>query len=201
MERYLRIQLLRPSGFAERPPQRRNEGSCCSFPQFEVLFSREGEETGDTMKTRSMEGTSSEKALASVATILEQKTRATINDWFQRNMVNDLLSCSPLEQKACTSHLPKLFRDLVTRLRCPLPARTRTLASPSAAAYGILRRKQKYTAAMLVEEARMLEVSIFHTLYSNAYRIDFSMLLPDVMVIADEVDSQLAQAIASYNTV
>jgi hypothetical protein len=33
----------------------------------------------------------------------------------------------------------------------------------------------------------MLEVSIFHTLRSNAHRIDFNVLLPDVMVIADEV--------------
>jgi hypothetical protein len=158
----------------------------------------EGEETGDTMKMRSMEGTSSETSVDSVATILEQETQATINDWSQRNMVNDLLSCSPDEHKARTSHLPKLFGDLVNRLRYPLPARTRALVSPGAAAYGLLRRKQQYTAAMLVEEARMLEVSIFHTLHTNAYRIDFSMLLADVMVIADEVDSQLAQAIESH---
>jgi hypothetical protein len=104
--------------------------------------------------------------------------------------------------RAKSAHLASaLFCDLVNRLRFPLPARTRAQVSPSAAAYGLLRRKQKYTAAMLVEEARMLEVSIFHTLHTNAYRIDFSMMLPDVMVIADEVDSQLAQAIASYATV
>jgi hypothetical protein len=54
---------------------------------------------------------------------------------------------------------------------------------------------------MLVEEARMLEVSIFHTLRTNAHRIGFNVVLPDVMVIADEVDSQLAQAMASYTTV
>jgi hypothetical protein len=31
--------------------------------------------------------------------------------------------------------------------------------------------------------------------------MDFNVLLPDVMVIADEVDSQLAQAMASYTVV
>ena len=40
---------------------------------------------------------------------------------------------------------------------------------------------------MLVEESRMLEVSIFYTLRSNAHRIDFNVLSPDVMVIVDEV--------------
>jgi hypothetical protein len=43
----------------------------------------------------------------------------------------------------------------------------------------------------------MLEVSIFHALDTNAHRIDFNAVLPDVMVIADEVDSQLAQAMES----
>jgi hypothetical protein len=113
-------------------------------------------------------------------------------------MVSSLLLRSPLEESLRTSHLPELFRDLVNRLRHPLPAGT---LSPHAAAHGILRRRQGYTATMLVEEARMLEVAIFHTLQTNAHRIDFNVLLLDVMVIAGEVDSQLAQAVASYTAV
>ena len=44
----------------------------------------------------------------------------------------------------------------------------------------------------------MLQVSIFQTLQNNLQKVDFSQLLLDVMVIADEVDSQLAQAMTSY---
>ena len=51
---------------------------------------------------------------------------------------------------------------------------------------------------MMVEESRMLQVSIFQTLQQNLHKVDFSVLLSDVMVIADEVDSQLAQAMTSY---
>lgn len=51
---------------------------------------------------------------------------------------------------------------------------------------------------MLVEESRMLQVSIFQTLQNNLQSVDFSLLLVDVMAIADEVDSQLAQAMTSY---
>lgn len=51
---------------------------------------------------------------------------------------------------------------------------------------------------MLVEESWMLQVSIFQTLQNNLQKVDFSLLLVDVMVIADEVDSQLAQAMTSY---
>jgi len=51
---------------------------------------------------------------------------------------------------------------------------------------------------MMVEESRMLQVSIFQTLQNNLDRVNFSQILIAVMVIADEVDSQLAQAMASY---
>jgi hypothetical protein len=50
----------------------------------------------------------------------------------------------------------------------------------------------------MVEESRMSQVSIFQTLQHNFRRVDFSLLLVDVMAIADELDSQLAQAMTSY---
>jgi hypothetical protein len=51
---------------------------------------------------------------------------------------------------------------------------------------------------MLVEESRMLQVSIFNTLQKNLANIDYSVLLIGVMTIADEIDFQLSQAIESY---
>jgi electron transfer flavoprotein alpha/beta subunit len=53
---------------------------------------------------------------------------------------------------------------------------------------------------MMVEESRMLQVSIFQTLQNNLHKVNFSLVLVGVMAIADEVDSQLAQAMASYVT-
>ena len=51
---------------------------------------------------------------------------------------------------------------------------------------------------MMVEESRMLQVNIFRTLQQNLTNIDFSILLIEIMTIADEVDSQLSQAMESY---
>lgn len=51
---------------------------------------------------------------------------------------------------------------------------------------------------MMVEESRILQVTIFQTLQKNLHSIDFSILLLGVMTIADEVDSQLSQAMACY---
>jgi hypothetical protein len=51
---------------------------------------------------------------------------------------------------------------------------------------------------MVVEESRILQVSIFSTIQNNLRRIDFGRVLLDVITIADEVDSQLKQAMMSY---
>ena len=51
---------------------------------------------------------------------------------------------------------------------------------------------------MLIEESRVLQVSIFETLQNNLTTVDFSLLLLDVMTVADEVDSQLKQTITSF---
>jgi hypothetical protein len=94
--------------------------------------------------------------------------------------------------------LPQVFRDLVYRLRSSTPLGTKEVISIAAAQHGVARRKQGYTAAMLVEESRMLQVSIFQILQNNLVSIDFSVLLIGVMTIADEADSQLSQAMDSY---
>ena len=45
---------------------------------------------------------------------------------------------------------------------------------------------------MVVEESRILQVSIFNTLQNNLSAVDFSRVLRDVITIADEVESQFA---------
>jgi len=58
-------------------------------------------------------------------------------------------------------------------------------ASPAAVEHGILRRTQGHSSAMLIHESRILQVTIFGTLYNNLSLLNFNLLLPDVMTIAD----------------
>jgi hypothetical protein len=71
-------------------------------------------------------------------------------------------------------------------------------ASEGAVLHGKVRRAQGYSIPMIIEESRILQVSIFNTLQTNLSVVDFSLLLVDVMTIADEVDSQLKQTIVSF---
>jgi hypothetical protein len=58
--------------------------------------------------------------------------------------------------------------------------------------------EQGYSSAMLIHESRILRVTIFGTLHESLSLLDFNPLLPDVMTIADEVDSQLTQTMESF---
>jgi hypothetical protein len=102
-----------------------------------------------------------------------------------------------------TGYLPKLIDDLIVRLREPnLPGEEiDSICSDAAVAHGKMRQLQGYTPGMLVHDSRILQVTLFGVLQSNMSALDFSLLLPDVMTIADEVDSQLMQAMDSYMNV
>jgi DNA-binding response OmpR family regulator len=138
------------------------------------------------------------KALSteSVASILEHDLQATIQYWLQLVERDAELTCVPLNFEDRTGHLPNLLAELIYRLR--LPTAVKAELSFPARQHGDLRRQQGYTVAMVVEESRILQVSIFNTLQNNLERVDFSSVLRDVITIADEVDSQLKQAVLSY---
>jgi DNA-binding response OmpR family regulator len=131
-----------------------------------------------------------------VAAILERDLEATIQNWMSRVERTDELTAISLNYQARTGHLPLLLNDLVCRLRLPPDAKSRI--SRAAREHGILRRAQGYTVPMVVEESRILQVSIFNTLQNNLGSVDFGTVLLDVMTIADEVDSQLKQAMLGF---
>ena len=153
----------------------------------------------ETIKQRLAAGPIGARPIESVAAILERSSQATIDDWYTRIRANPDITSVPLSREQRCAHLPQVFRDLVHRLGARKELGTRELHSPGAMQHGTLRRRQGYTAAMIVEESRELQVSIFQTLQNNLNCLDFSTLLLGVMTIADEVDSQLGQAMQRYS--
>jgi DNA-binding response OmpR family regulator len=132
-----------------------------------------------------------------VASILERDSSVTIKDWLDRVDSESELTCVPLSREQRTGHLPKLLQELVHRLRVPRELGTKQV-SEAAVQHGKVRQAQGYSFPMIVEESRILQVSIFDTLQKNLGTVDFDSLLTDVMTIADECDSQLKQTLISF---
>ena len=138
-----------------------------------------------------------------VAAILQRCTSGIVENWLGRVKKNKELNLVSLTDKERTGYLPKLIEDLIVRLRMPNIAgeESDSVCSTAAVAHGKMRKLQGYTPGMLVHDSRILQVTLFEMLQSNLNALDFSLLLPDIMTIADEVDSQLTQAMDSYMNV
>jgi hypothetical protein len=131
----------------------------------------------------------------SVAAILERELEPTVREWLRRvNLISELTAV-PLSDADRSGHLTKLYSDLIYRLRLPNDA-DRPI-SVAAAAHGQRRREQGYSAAMLIEESRIFQVVTFRTLHLHLGELDQKRLLLDVIVIADEADAQLREAVRS----
>ena len=136
-----------------------------------------------------------------VSQILHRCSDLVVKDWLARAKQSRELNHLALTDGERTGHLPKLIADLVSRLNRPItepPQDSDAVCSPAAVLHGKLRYAQGYSPEMLVHESRILQVTIFGTLKDNMNALDFSLLLPDVMTIADEVDAQLTQTMGSY---
>ncbi|RXH57227.1 response regulator [Granulicella sibirica] len=152
----------------------------------------------ELIKQKLVAGAASPRAIETVASILERTMDDTILHWLSMAQASSMSAEVPVPLERRAGYLKRILRDIVARLRLHEPLGTHGIPSPNAVAHGIARRMQGYSAAMVVEESRFLQVSIFQTLQNNLNTIDFSVVLRDVMTIADEVDFQLAQMLESF---
>jgi DNA-binding response OmpR family regulator len=134
----------------------------------------------------------------SVASILERDAPITIQRWLSRVNQTEELAALPLSEQERTFHLPEIMGNIAERLRKTRVLEAIASPSPAAVAHGQLRYRQGYTAPLMVQESRILQVCIFETIQRNLASVDFSVVLPDIMLIADEVDSQLTQSVDGF---
>lgn len=135
-----------------------------------------------------------------VSVILQRCLPSILVDWLTQAKQSPELNHLNLSDDDRTGYLSKLIADLIARLdeSGARPLESSASSSSSAIEHGKLRYQQGYTSAMLVHESRILQVTLFGTLQNNLSHLDFSLLLPDVMKIADEVDAQLTQTMVSF---
>lgn len=132
----------------------------------------------------------------SVASVLERELQATIDRWMQRVEKVPSLMAIPLSRAERTGHLPQLIEDLITRLQ-----KDEDLDRPvttNAHDHGEKRFEQGYSVPMLVEESRLIQVSIFDTLRRNQAKLDPVPMMGGVVIIADECDAQLKDTVETF---
>jgi CheY-like chemotaxis protein len=134
----------------------------------------------------------------SVVSILDRDIDILMRRWLERVERLQELAALPLSATERTGYLPEMIRSITTRLVATRGIEAVDRPSPAAVTHGQCRYRQGYTAPLIVQESRLLQVSIFETIERNLGTVDFTAVLPDIMIIADEVDSQLKQTIESF---
>jgi CheY-like chemotaxis protein len=133
----------------------------------------------------------------SVASILDRDVAITIQRWLSRAEQVTALHALPMDANERAAYLPEIMRNISMHLRA-MESLEPIGPSAAAVAHGQLRYRQGYTAPLIVQESRILQMCIFETIQRNLTTVDFAAVLPDIMIIADEVDSQLSQSIDSF---
>lgn len=131
-----------------------------------------------------------------VAAVLERELTQTIERWMKRVAEVPSLMAIPLSYKERTGHLPQLIKDLITRLR--LEEGADRPETTSAHDHGEVRYHQGYAVPMLVEESRLLQVSIFDTLRRHQEQLEPNVMMCGVVIIADECDAQLKHTVETF---
>ena len=132
----------------------------------------------------------------SVASVLERELTPTIERWLTRVDEVPSLAAIVLTYQARTGHLPRLLKELILRLG--LEHGAERPHGPAAHDHGKVRFDQGYSVPMLVEESRLLQVSIFDTLRIHQKALDSQTMMLDVITIADECDAQLKDTVETF---
>jgi len=77
------------------------------------------------------------------------------------------LTAVPMTEEEQCDYLPDAIDEIVYRLRYPQRLGSMTLFSMAALQHGVRRRRQGLGATVLVEEARALQVALFHAVQNN----------------------------------
>jgi len=137
-------------------------------------------------------------SVEATATVLERETDSVMEAWLHKMKESGGLRSVPITLDEQSEYLTTALDEIIYRLRYPQTLGSMTLFSMAALQHGARRRRQGYSAPVLVEEARALQVVLFEVIQNNLDLIGVGQVAGTLMAIADEVNAQLLQSLSGY---
>jgi len=141
---------------------------------------------------------SAAKPKETIASILNREFDLVTTLWLERMKQVTELRAFRLTVAERTANIREMVAAITERLLSGRKEEAADHACAGAIAHGKLRFRQGYTVALMMQETRLLQVSIFEIIDQNLDTVDFTLLLPDLMTIADEMNSQSIQSVQSF---
>jgi DNA-binding response OmpR family regulator len=95
-------------------------------------------------------------------------------------------------------HVPGLLSRLVEQLQSRIPPQAIPSLLEHGAKHGANRRRQRYTEDMLVDDIRVMDISIYDTVQSGLLKLDLSGLIPDLRNVNATLSTFLQESIKAF---
>jgi YesN/AraC family two-component response regulator len=130
-----------------------------------------------------------------VPDVIEENKDIVIAHWLQRVMANDDLRRVELSDADRIDHVPGLLDEAITHARNGFVSLHRQKAADQ---HGTLRYHQRYTAPMLILEARLLQDAVSECIRQNPLVINLSNLVADITKMSDTLSLELEQSVRAF---
>jgi ActR/RegA family two-component response regulator len=127
--------------------------------------------------------------------IIEQHLNSIVEHWLTTVKKDEEISAIPLSDVERQDHVPRLLQQALER------ARGRQLTpedTDTAQLHGAVRRKQGYSTALVVREAKILLRAIADCVQQNLLAIQVSYLIPDMINFWETVATELEISIKAF---
>jgi len=129
--------------------------------------------------------------------LVRQNAQTIIERWARETEGDEELKQLHLARISRIDHLPGLLRQLANRLdRSPEVNDQEEMES--ARAHGKARRRQGYSIPLVVAESRILYQIIADTLQNHLAEMDISSIVPDLIMISDNLNAMLVESLRSF---
>jgi ActR/RegA family two-component response regulator len=131
------------------------------------------------------------------STLIRENQDPIIEKWAEETERDPQLKHLHLSREGRIDHLPGLLRQLANRID-KNPDTYDKQELESAAAHGETRRRQGYSTPLIVEESRILYEIIADTVQNNLADMDISSIVPDMILISDNLYVMLAESLRAF---
>jgi ActR/RegA family two-component response regulator len=131
------------------------------------------------------------------STLIRENAEKIIEKWADETERDQQLKQLHLSRDSRIDHLPGLLRQLANRLD-KSPDVNDMQEMESARAHGKTRRQQGFSTPLIVADSRILYSIIADTVQSHLTEMDISSIIPDLILISENLNAMLAESLRSF---
>jgi ActR/RegA family two-component response regulator len=140
----------------------------------------------------------SPSTLKRVSTVLRDSSPTITEEVLRRLSAIPAVAALPLSDSDLVDHVPEMIRQIAAQLDSSEPGKPTEKLIRSAYEHGQLRRKQKYSVPMLVDDTSLVDKVVYEVVQSHLLALDLSFLITDLKGFNQGLQAALKESIRAF---